>query len=162
MRRRRGGKRDVGSWTDSFFTHVRQVLSYCVDHKKTNAHKRGCFRSTGSVYASYGQCLLTQKKPLFSVFTVSCGIMSACVQRHAQAQTCAQNWNINLKWAAWWSTTWAFGRITHDPTLWWKSRRILHIREGGRKKERNLKTLFNHSIELKGCVWSQWKVGHST
>lgn len=61
---RRGGKRDVGSWTDSFFTHVRQVLSYCVGHKKTNTHKRGCFRSTGSVYTSYGQCLLTQKAPV--------------------------------------------------------------------------------------------------
>lgn len=60
---RRVGKRDVDSWTDSFFTHVRQVPSYCLGHKKTNAHKRGRLQSTGSVYARYGQCLLTQKAP---------------------------------------------------------------------------------------------------
>ncbi len=44
-----GGKRDVDSWTDSSFTHVRQVPSYCLDHKETNAHRRGCLRNLVSV-----------------------------------------------------------------------------------------------------------------
>uniref|UniRef100_A0A672JIK8 Uncharacterized protein n=1 Tax=Salarias fasciatus TaxID=181472 RepID=A0A672JIK8_SALFA len=40
-----GGKRDVDSRTDSLFTHVRQVPSYCLGHKETSAHRRGCLRS---------------------------------------------------------------------------------------------------------------------
>uniref|UniRef100_A0A3B4UFW8 Uncharacterized protein n=1 Tax=Seriola dumerili TaxID=41447 RepID=A0A3B4UFW8_SERDU len=30
-----------------FFTHVRQVPSYCLGHKETSAHRRGCLRSLG-------------------------------------------------------------------------------------------------------------------
>ncbi len=48
-RREGGGKRDVDSWTDSFFTHVRRVPSYCLAHKETSAHRRGCLRSLVSV-----------------------------------------------------------------------------------------------------------------
>lgn len=130
---RRGGKRDVGFWTDSFFTHVRQVLSYCVGHKKTNAHKRGCFLSTGSVYASYGQCLLTQKPFTFPVVHVC-----LFAKTRTGINMCT-SWNINLKWVARWSTMRAFVWITHNPTLWWQSIRALNRREGGgRKKERNL------------------------
>lgn len=48
-RREGGGKRDVDSWTDSFFTHVRQVPSYCLVNKETSAHRRGCLRSLVSL-----------------------------------------------------------------------------------------------------------------
>lgn len=86
---RRGGKRDVGSWTDSFFTHVRQVLSYCVGHKKTNTHKRGCFRSTGSVYTSYGQCLLTQKAPV-QCFTFHVAYVCLLAKTHTATNMCTK------------------------------------------------------------------------
>lgn len=92
----RGGKRDVGSWTDSFFTHVRQVPSYCLGHKKTNAHKRGCFRSTVFLCQLLkGHCLVTQKALVWS-FTFL--VAYVCLHKLTQSQVCTQKWKMNLFW----------------------------------------------------------------
>lgn len=155
---RRGGKRDVGSWTDSFFTHVRQVSSYCLGHKKTNVHKRGCFRST----APNGLCLATQKAPV-QCFTFL--VAYVCLHKHAQTQTCEQNWNINLFffWNEWHGGP-LCGLLYGWPIIPRCDGRASGLsREGGGETcPAQIKTLFNRCIERQGCVRTRWKVGHST
>lgn len=113
-----------------------------------------------------GQCLVTQKAPVWSSTVL---VAYVCLHKHTVTSTvmCTKMKNESfLKWRAWWSTMRASGWITHNTTSWWQIIRAFNRREGGRNTESCCGKIkikkFNHFIECKGCVKTQWKIGHST